>query len=309
MTQNNNDEGIKKSAPIRVHKPVLVQEVLTYLDPQPGRVYLDVTFGTGGHTRAILEREPTCRVIAMDWDNVVLEAFGVPMQEEFGDRLTILWGNFALLYKILKKENINAVDGILADFGTSQVQLMDRPGFSMFTDTPLDMRMSPPHQQVTAAHLLNKASGEKLREIFWQLGEERAAKQIVYAIMEARKKKWIATTGQLVKIIESVVPRSKKSRIHPATRVFQALRLYVNRELNNITAFLPIAIEFLKPEGRLVCISFHSLEDRIVKTFFKEKEKADLIEILTPHIVIGTKEEVQENPSARSAKLRAAQKK
>lgn len=309
MTHNNNDEDIKKSIPTRVHKPVLVQEVLTYLDIKPGGTYLDVTFGTGGHTRAILEREPTCRVIAMDWDNVVLEAFGVPMQEEFGDRLTILWGNFALLYKILKNENIHSLDGILADFGTSQVQLMDRPGFSMFTDTPLDMRMSPPHQQVTAAHLLNKASGEKLREIFWQLGEERAAKQIVYAIMEFRKKKWIATTGQLVKIVESVVPRNKKSRIHPATRVFQALRLYVNRELNNITAFLPMAIEFLKPEGRLVCISFHSLEDRIVKTFFKEKDQAGLVEILTPRIVIGTPEEIQENPSARSAKLRAAQKK
>ncbi|MDR3550011.1 MAG: 16S rRNA (cytosine(1402)-N(4))-methyltransferase RsmH [Candidatus Babeliales bacterium] len=309
MTHNNNDEDIKVSTPTRVHKPVLVQEVLTYLDIKPGGTYLDVTFGTGGHTRAILEREPTCRVIAMDWDNVVLDTFGVPLREEFGDRLTLLWGNFALLYKILKNENIHSLDGILADFGTSQVQLMDRPGFSMFTDTPLDMRMSPPHQQVTAAHLLNKASGEKLREIFWQLGEERAAKQIVYAIMEYRKKKWIATTGQLVKIVESVVPRNKKSRIHPATRVFQALRLYVNRELNNITSFLPMAIEFLKPGGHLVCISFHSLEDRIVKTFFKEKDQAGLIELLTPRVVIGTPEEIKENPSARSAKLRAAQKK
>lgn len=310
MTHNNNDEDIKVATPpTRVHKPVLVQEVLTYLDPKPGGVYLDVTFGTGGHTRAILEREPGCRVIAMDWDNVVLDTFGLPMQAEFGDRLHLIWGNFALLYKILKNENIKNLDGILADFGTSQVQLMDRPGFSMFTDTPLDMRMSPPHQQVTAAHLLNKASGEKLREIFWQLGEERAAKQIVYAIMEFRKKKWIATTGQLVKIVESVVPRTKKSRIHPATRVFQALRLYVNRELNNITSFLPMALEFLKPEGRLVCISFHSLEDRIVKTFFKEKEKEEIVNILTPHIVIGTPEEIRENPSARSAKLRAAQKK
>jgi len=307
MTHNPNDD-IKKNASQRVHKPVLVQEVLTYLDPQPGNVYLDVTFGTGGHTRAILEREPTCRVIAMDWDNVVLDTFGIPMQEEFGDRLTLLWGNFALMYKIFKKENIRAVDGILADFGTSQIQLMDRPGFSMFTDTPLDMRMSPPHQQVTAAHVLNKASGEKLREIFWQLGEERDAKQIVFAIMEARKKKWIKTTFDLVKIVESINPRTKKSRIHPATRVFQALRLYVNRELNNITAFLPMALEFLKPEGRLVCISFHSLEDRIVKTYFKEQEDAGALEILTPRVVVGTKEEIQENASARSAKLRAAKK-
>jgi len=307
MTHKIIDEK-QACGPTRVHKPVLVAEVLHYLDPQPKRVYLDVTFGTGGHTRAILEQEPTCRVIAMDWDNVVLDEFGIPMQEEFGDRLTLIWGNFALLYKILKKENITSVDGILADFGTSQIQLMDRPGFSMFKDTPLDMRMSPPHQQVTAAHLLNKASEEKLREIFWQLGEEREAKHIVRAIAEARKKKWILTTAQLVKIVESVVPRNKKSKIHPATKVFQALRLYVNRELNNITAFLPLALSTLTPKGRLVCISFHSLEDRLVKTFFKEQSDKNIVNLLTPRVITGTKEEIAMNASARSAKLRAVEK-
>jgi len=307
MTHINDDE-IKNLKPARVHKPVLVREVLEYLDPKPGHVYLDVTFGTGGHTRAILEAEPKCRVIAMDWDNVVLDTFGIPMQEEFGDRLTLIWGNFALLYKILKKEGIKSVNGILADFGTSQIQLMDRPGFSMFKDTPLDMRMSPPHQQVTAAQLLNRASDEKLREIFWQLGEERAAKQIVRAIVEARRKKWISTTGELVKIIESVVPRNKKFKIHPATKVFQALRLYVNRELNNISAFLPMASSFLKENGRLVCISFHSLEDRLVKMFLKEQEEKLALKVLTSRVVVATKEEIKENASSRSAKLRAAQK-
>lgn len=307
MTHINDDE-IKNLKPARVHKPVLVNEVLEYLEPGKGKVYLDVTFGTGGHTRAILEKEPKCRVIAMDWDNVVLDTFGIPMQEEFGDRLMLIWGNFALLYKILRKEKIKAVDGILADFGTSQIQLMDRPGFSMFKDTPLDMRMSPPHQQVTAAQLLNRASDEKLREIFWQLGEERAAKKIVQAIVEARRKKWISTTGELVKIIESVVPRNKKLKIHPATKVFQALRLYVNRELNNISAFLPMAVSFLNEGGRLICISFHSLEDRLVKNFFKEQEEKLALKVLTPRVVVATKEEIKENASSRSAKLRAAQK-
>ncbi|MCX5922148.1 MAG: 16S rRNA (cytosine(1402)-N(4))-methyltransferase RsmH [Candidatus Dependentiae bacterium] len=307
MTHNDNDD-IEIIEPKRFHKPVLVQEVLTYLDLKPGKVYLDVTFGTGGHTRAILEREPGCRVIAMDWDQEILDTYGVPMVEEFGDRLRLIWGNFALLYKILKQSNIKSVDGILADFGTSQIQLMDRPGFSMFKDTPLDMRMSPAHQQITAYQVINKSSDTKLREIFWQLGEESQAKQITQAIMDARKKGWISTTKQLVEIIERVVPRQKKSRTHPATKVFQALRLYVNRELNNITAFMPMALPALSKGGHLVCISFHSLEDRLVKTFFREQEEKGAVKVLTHRVVSGTPEEIQENPSARSAKLRAVEK-
>src|SRR5438552_2568395 len=141
-----------------IHKSVLVTEVLSYLNPQPGGTYLDVTFGSGGHTRAILEKDPTCNVVAFDWDSVSIETYGPALQEEFPGRLRLVWGNFALLYRLLKKEKIHLVDGILADFGTSQMQIFERPGFSIFRDTLLDMRMSPSHQKITAADVVNKAS-------------------------------------------------------------------------------------------------------------------------------------------------------
>ena len=289
------------------HKPVLVQEVLHYLNPEPGGIYLDVTFGSGGHTRAILEKEPECKVIAMDWDTVALDTYGLPLQQMFPERLRLIWGNFALLYKILKKEKIDRVDGILADFGTSQVQIVTRPGFSLHRDANLDMRMSPAHQQITAEKVLKDASEEKLYQIFRQLGEERYSKRIAHAIVEARKNRKIRTTRELAKIVEKVVPRSKREKIHPATRIFQALRIYVNKELGNISAFLPIALQALKVEGRLVCISFHSLEDRLVKDFFKERADKGEIRVLTQKVVVGQEEEIRINPSARSAKLRAAE--
>jgi 16S rRNA (cytosine1402-N4)-methyltransferase len=292
------------------HKPVLVDEVIEYLVPSPRKIYLDVTFGTGGHTSAILDSEPKCSVIAMDWDHVALETYGAPLQEKYGDRLHLVWGNFSLLYKILKKEKIDKVDGILADFGTSQIQIMERAGFSIYRDTPLDMRMSPPHQAVTAEHVINKSSEQKLREIFWQLGEEPYAKEIARAILleRTRSKKRIKTTGQLADIVEKAVPFHRRKKIHPATRVFQALRIYVNHELENITSFLPAALNALNESGRLVCISFHSLEDRLVKNFFKDQSAAGNLDILTPKVVGPTKEEIKLNPSSRSAKLRAAQR-
>lgn len=290
---------------ITAHKPVLVQEVLHYLKVQPKKTYLDVTFGSGGHTRAILEADPTCKVIAMDWDTKALDEFGAPLQEEFGERLQLLWGNFALLYRILKKEKISNLAGILADFGTSQIQIAYRPGFSFSADTELDMRMSPSHQAVTAADVLNKASEEKLAEIFFQLGEEPQGRKIARAIVQERKQKPFKTTGQLAQLIENLIGRH--GRTHPATRVFQALRIYVNHEIDNINAFLPAALQFLAPEGRLVCISFHSLEDRLVKQFFKEQESVGKVIVLTPKAIVGTDEEIITNPSARSAKLRACE--
>ena len=291
------------------HKPVLVQEVLTYLDPQPGNTYIDVTFGSGGHTRAILEHESACKVIALDWDTASLDTFGPPLEEEFEDRLQLVWSNFAHLYRVLKKIKISKVDGILADFGTSQMQIKQRPGFSVYLDTPLDMRMSPAYQQVTAAQLVNKATEEKLREIFWQLGEERHAKKIAWTIVQVRKKKKIRTTGDLVKIIEQVIPKKLRRKIHPATKVFQALRMYINRELENIHSFLSAAVRALNTGGRLVCISFHSLEDRMVKQFFRDEERKGRLDILTKKVVTACSEEIAENPSARSARLRAAQRK
>jgi 16S rRNA (cytosine1402-N4)-methyltransferase len=289
------------------HKPVLVQEVLTYLDPQPGGTYLDVTFGSGGHTRAILEAASTCRVIAMDWDTRALEVYGEPLTAEFGERFIPLWGNFAHLYKVVKEHHITNISGILADFGTSQIQIISREGFSIYRDTPLDMRMSPSHQKVTAAQVVNKSSALKLQEIFSQLGGERHAKKIAEAIELERLKKPITTTKQLAALIEKLVGKGKY-RIHPATRVFQALRIYVNHELENIEAFLPIAVKILAPHGRLVCISFHELEDRIVKQLFKEYAANDSIKILTKRVITASEQEIKNNNSARSALLRAAMK-
>lgn len=297
----------EQSSTVTVHKPVLVAEVLEYLNPKPKKIYLDVTFGAGGHTRAILEKEPQSKVIALDWDAVSLETFGGPLKEEFGDRLRLVWGNFALLYTLVKKEKIPQVDGILADFGTSQMQIFDRPGFSFSRDSVLDMRMSPAHQQVTAAHVLNTSCETKLYEIFAQLGEERYARQIAKAIVQQRRREPFQTTGQLSEVVKAIVPAYSR-KTNPATKVFQALRLYVNRELANISAFLPAAFAQLKKEGRLVCISFHSLEDRLVKDYFNEQEGMGAIQVLTPKVIIAGDEEIKNNPSARSAKLRAAKK-
>jgi len=288
------------------HIPVMVDEVITYLAPRPGGVYLDVTFGAGGHTRAILDAEPSCSVIAMDWDTVSLETHGLTLKEEFGDRLQLVWGNFALLYRVLKREKIKHIDGILADFGTSQMQIADRAGFSIYRDTPLDMRMSPSHQKTTAADVIAFASERELADIFHHFGEERYSRRIARAIVEERRKQPILTTGRLASIVTHAMP-GERGRIHPATRVFQALRIYVNKELDNIQAFLTEAIRVLNPGGRLVCISFHSLEDRLVKRFFKEKELEGVLTVLTPKVVTASEHEVVRNASSRSACLRAAQ--
>lgn len=298
----------KENTELFYHKTVMVDEVLQYMDPQPGGLYCDVTFGSGGHTKAILDTEPECRVVAVDWDATSIETYAPQLEEKYGERLHILWGNFAHLYRLLQKAKIGKIDGVLADFGTSQMHIKERAGFSFYRDSALDMRMSPAHQQVTAEQVINKSPEDKLCEIFWQLGQETHAKKIVAAIIEARQRKPITTTRELAIIIEKAVGRGGKrsSKIHPATKVFQALRIYVNHELNNITGFLSGAMQVLKPGGLLLCISFHSLEDRIVKQFFKDKAEEGKLEIITKRVVVPTAEEIAKNPSSRSAKLRVA---
>ena len=288
------------------HKSVLVSEMLQYLNPVSGGVYVDATFGSGGHTRAILESNPDCTVVGIDWDEQSLETYVPLIEEQFGDRFIPIWGNFAHLYKLLKKNGITKVDGIIADFGTSQMQIMERPGFSFSRNTPLDMRMSRSHHRHSAADVINSASEQTLTQIFKEYGEERFARKIAYAIVTDRKKKRFKTTTQLSKLIERIVPNTGK--IHPATRVFQALRIYVNKELDHIQSFLAGVLGVLKKEGRIVCISFHSLEDRIVKQFFRKHADLTQLEILTPKIVSPSESEIETNPSSRSAKLRAAKK-
>lgn len=288
------------------HKPVLVDEVLEYLNLKPGKTYVDVTFGGGGHTRAILEAEPGCTVIAIDWDRVALERNGIPLQEEFPDRLDLVWGNFAQIERLLAKINERKVDGILADFGTSQNQLTQRPGFSFNTDTPLDMRMSPAHQKTTAADILNHSSQATLVKMFKELGEVQRAHALVRLIIEEREKRPIKTTLQLVELVKKAGIMSSRPGIHPTTKVFQALRMHVNKELENIRAFLKNGLMVLNPGGRLACITFHSLEDRIVKHFFKDVaalQKPPVV-LVTPKAISGSEEEIKRNPSSRSAKLR-----
>lgn len=297
--------SIKEYSESVPHKTVLKAEAVEYLNIQPGGVYVDVTFGAGGHSRALLDADPTIKVIAFDWDGQSVDQYGPAMTEQYGDRFRLVWGNFAQLYQLLKKMKTTAVNGILADFGTSQMQIAERAGFSFKNDTPLDMRMSPAHQPVTAAHVVNTAAEDKLVQIFKQLGEERFARSIARAIVEKRSEQKFTTTRQLAEVIARVVPNQGYRRIHPATKVFQALRIYVNRELDNITAFLSAALRVLVPGGRVVCISFHSLEDRIVKEFFKEHEVLQHGTIITKKIVIPAEEEIRINPSSRSAKLRA----
>ncbi len=292
-----------------IHKSVLVQEVLEYLDPQPGKTYLDVTFGSGGHTRSILEAEPDCKVVAFDLDKASIQKFAPPLEEEFGDRFKVIWGNFALLYRLIKKNKITNIDGILADFGTSQMQIFEREGFSFSIDTPLDMRMSAAHAKITAGEVLNKATAWELQTIFSDYGQERYSKTIAQAVVERRKTKRFYMTSDLVDLIKKVVPYNKRQKIHPATRVFQALRIYVNKELDNIRSFLAATKDILPEGGKLVCISFHSLEDGLVKDFIRENPcvVGKGFEKLTKKVVSPSEEEIEANPSSRCARLRAAQ--
>lgn len=287
------------------HISVMAEQVIEFLAPRPGGLYVDCTFGGGGHTRALLQADPTLEVIAFDVDPDAFEHNREALEADFPGRVRFFWANFATLRLALKKIGVMQVDGIIADFGTSQHQIEHKPGFSFSRDKKLDMRMSTAHGTVTAADIVNHADERELATIFWRYGQEPAGKQIARAIVQARQETKILTTGQLVDIVKKVVKALPKG-IHPATRVFQALRIVVNHELDHIEGLLKQAPEVLRPGGRIVCISFHSLEDRLVKHAFKEH--ATSLHILTPKVVLPSSHEVAQNPSSRSAKLRAAQK-
>lgn len=257
------------------HIPVLLNEVIEALEIKPGNKYIDCTYGGGGHFRAIQAAGGI--VLGIDQD---LEAHA-PVQ-----------GNFAHLQKIAVKAGFDQVDGILMDLGVSSHQLeTDYRGFSFNREAKLDMRMDPVNQTVTAADLINAGSEKELANLFFKYGEERASRKIAKAIVEAKKISKVETADQLSHIILKV--RGKSGRTHPATRVFQALRIAVNDELDSLEKALPQAMELLKPGGKLAVISFHSLEDRIVKNFMKKSE-----------LIRPTEEEIDENPRARSGKLR-----
>jgi 16S rRNA (cytosine1402-N4)-methyltransferase len=306
---NKKEKNLLSSASSnKKHKSVLVDEVIQYINPKPGEIYIDATFGSGGHSEAILKHEKNCKVIAIDLDKSSIDQYAPKLKEQYGDRFKALWGNFSSLYKLLKKEKISKVDGILADFGTSQMQIHQKDGFSFQKDTPLDMRMSKAHSYFDASFIVNKYSEKELTQIFFTFGEEKHSRKIAKAIVEERKHTKIHTTYQLVEIVKKTVWKTEKHKrlLNPATKIFQALRIYVNKELDSIKLFLPATLNFLKKDGRLLCISFHSLEDRIVKNFFKSN--TNQLEILTKKPILASEQEIQSNFSSRSSKLRVAQK-
>jgi len=288
------------------HIPVLIAEVLEYMAPKENEVYVDVTFGGGGHTEAILKANPLCKVIGVDWHQEALTINGEALKEKYGDRLELIKGSFGHLTKLLKKLNISKIDGILADFGTSQYQIFNVPGLSFHSKEVLDMRMSPQHQKIKAYDIVNYAQDRELLKIFREYGQEAHAHKVVQEIVRYRKEEGKIKTGeQLAKIIASVI-RAKSRHIHPATKIFQALRIVVNDELNNIKSLLAQSSKLLNDCGRLVCISFHSLEDFLVKDFLREYQLE--FEPLTDKVVTASESELMRNPSSRSAKLRAAKK-
>lgn len=291
----------------KIHIPVLLDETLKYLQPVSGGVYVDGTLGLGGHSEAILEQSsPAGRVIGFEWDEKAIEKAEKRLAP-YGDRLQIVRRNFAEIGEGLTEAGVEAVDGILIDVGLSSLQLdMGERGFSFQRDEVLDMRMDN-RRTVTAASILADCSREELADIFFYYGEERQARPIAAAIVKSRKQEPVRTTKQLVSIIARAVPRRfHPGRIHVATKVFQALRIAVNTELENLARILDDGVDWLKPGGRFCVISFHSLEDRIVKRKFRENPG---LEVVTSKAVVPSRDEILENSRSRSARLRVAKKK
>ena len=287
-----------------IHTPVLLKEVIQYLAPADGGIYIDGTLGLGGHAEKILlSCGPSGRVVGFEWDAAALQA-AVKRLSPFGQRFTALHRNFAEIREGLKEIDIQKVDGLLLDLGVSSLQFDSRErGFSFQKSGPLDMRMDI-RTHLTAEIIINSFSQEDLADIFFYYGEERQARRIAAYIVEERAREKITTTSHLARIVAHAVPRRYQPRkIHVATKVFQALRIAVNSELDNLTTALDSISETLKPGGRICIITFHSLEDRMVKRKFKDLPG---LTILTKKPVTPAEEEVKRNPRARSAKLRAA---
>ncbi|HIJ79356.1 MAG: 16S rRNA (cytosine(1402)-N(4))-methyltransferase RsmH [Desulfobulbaceae bacterium] len=288
-----------------IHQSVLLAEVVDFLAPVDGGVYVDCNLGLGGHTEGILAQcGPSGRVIGFDWDASAL-ALARQRLAPFGDRVHFVHQNFASVRESLMEIGVQGIDGLLLDLGLSSLQLDDSGrGFSFKGSEPLDMRMDE-RIGLTAAELINRASEDDLADIFYYYGEERQARRIAAWIVEERKKDVIATTDQLVDIVYHAVPRRfHPKKIHVATKVFQALRIAVNRELENLKKVLEDGAALLKPGAKFCVISFHSLEDRMVKQAFRDNSS---LRVLTAKPVLPGAEECQRNPRARSAKLRVAQ--
>ena len=291
------------------HVPVLLQDAIELLNVRAGSVIADCTLGLAGHAAEIIRRlGPQGRLIGFDRDPEALELAKSRLEQvatELGDQapqLTLIGAAFSSI-----SENVEpaSLDGILADFGVSSLQIDEpRRGFSFMAEGPLDMRQDT-RSGLTAEQVVNEASERELADLIYEYGDERRSRRIARAIVRGRP---VTTTGQLSRIVASAAPSMKHEKIHPATRTFQALRIYVNRELDEIRTLLEAAPTLLKPSGRLVVISFHSLEDRIAKDILREYAHKGIFELLTKKPVTASEQEVDRNPRSRSAKMRAAEK-
>jgi 16S rRNA (cytosine1402-N4)-methyltransferase len=290
------------------HEPVMVAEVLDLLSPARGGLFVDCTVGLGGHARALLKAGAT-RVVGFDSDRDAL-ARARETLAPWADRVELRHADYRDLEQALIEQQISRIDGALADLGVSSLQF-DAPGrgFSFQRDEPLDMRMDRSGGE-TAADLVARASERELADTIFEYGEERFSRRIARAIVEAREDAPVDTTVRLAAIVRRAIPRRGAMRIDPATRTFQALRIWVNRELEGLDRFLETAVRHLRAGARLVVITFHSLEDRIVKHTFRALERSGdaAVRILTKKPIAPSDAEVQQNPRARSAKLRAAER-
>jgi 16S rRNA (cytosine1402-N4)-methyltransferase len=307
-----------------IHQSVLLAETLEYLAPKENEIFVDATLGLGGHAKAILNAAETTRVIGIDQDAEAI-AKAKKRLAKFGDRAKIFQANFSRIRDVLNEAKIERADGVLADLGVSSLQFdSETRGFSFRYDAPLDMRMDADSERETAAELLENLSEEAIADLIYKYGEERFSRRIARRIVWKREiGEPVRTTKELAETVEKAIGKKPKDKIHPATRTFQALRIAVNGELEILEDFIRDAIDVLKTDGRLAVISFHSLEDRIVKqTLQKLAGKCvcppylpncvcgavKKIEILTRKPIVPGEAEMQTNPRARSAKLRACVK-
>jgi len=288
-----------------MHEPVMVAEVLEHLAPERGGVFVDCTVGLGGHARALIEAGAS-RVIGLDRDPAALAEAGAVLAP-YESRVQLIHSDYRRLGAVLDGLGVIAMDGLLADLGVSSMQF-DAPGrgFSFRRDEPLDMRMDTTTGQ-TAAEMIREADERTLADVIYEFGEERQSRRIARAIESVRARTPITTTGQLADVVRRAIPKRGYTRIDPATKTFQAIRIWVNRELEGLDLFLADAARRLRPGGRMAVISFHSLEDRVVKHTLRSLQTAGELTIRTKRPLVSSEAEIERNPRARSAKLRAAE--
>lgn len=287
------------------HVSVLLNEVMRLLDPKPGEFFIDGTTDGGGHASTVIRKiGAEGMFLGLDWDKGMIDRLKEKFKGEKG-AITLEHSNYANAKEIIEHHKMPQANGLLLDLGFSSIQLEDERGMSFQKDEPLDMRYDLTGDMPTAADMVNGLEEKELADMIYQYGEERMSRRIAKRIVEERRRKRILTTKELADVVASAVGKGyEKGRIHPATRVFQALRVYVNKELDNLEKILADCESIIAPGGRIAIISFHSLEDRIVKNRFREMEKAKKGHILTKKPIVATEDEIRQNARSRSAKLR-----